>query len=56
VLRLVAQGLTNDEISARLFISPATTRTHVARAMGKTGAPDRAQLVILAYEAGEAGR
>lgn len=56
VLRLVAAGLSNDEIADRLVISPATARTHVARTMIKTGARDRAQLVILAYEAGEAGR
>lgn len=56
VFRLVAAGLSNDEISRELVVTPATTRTHVARAMSKTGARDRAQLVILAYEAGEAGR
>jgi len=55
VLRLVAKGLSNDEIARDLVISQATARTHVARAMIKTGARDRAQLVILAYEAGEAG-
>jgi DNA-binding NarL/FixJ family response regulator len=56
VFRLVAVGLSNDEISRELVITPATTRTHVARAMSKTGARDRAQLVILAYEAGEVRR
>jgi len=56
VLRLVAAGLSNDEIARELFISPATARTHVARSMIKTGARDRAQLVILAYEAGYVGR
>lgn len=56
VLRLVAAGLSNDEIARELYISPATARTHVARAMIKTGARDRAQLVILAYEAGQIGR
>ncbi|GAB3920644.1 DNA-binding response regulator [Microlunatus endophyticus] len=56
VLRMVAKGLSNDEIARDLVISQATARTHVARAMIKTGVRDRAQLVILAYEAGEAGR
>jgi DNA-binding NarL/FixJ family response regulator len=53
---LVAAGLSNTEIGERLFISPATAKTHVNRAMMKTGARDRAQLVYLAYEAGLAGR
>jgi DNA-binding NarL/FixJ family response regulator len=54
IVRLVAAGLSNDEIARDLVISPATARTHIARAMLKTGARDRAQLVIAAYEAGEA--
>jgi DNA-binding NarL/FixJ family response regulator len=49
---LVAEGLTNDEIAARLTISPATARTHVGRAMVKLGARDRAQLVVFAYQSG----
>jgi DNA-binding NarL/FixJ family response regulator len=52
VLVLVGEGLTNDEIAARLVISPATAKTHVSRTMLKAGARDRAQLVVLAYEAG----
>jgi DNA-binding NarL/FixJ family response regulator len=52
IVRLVAEGLTNDEIAARVFISPATARTHVSHAMGKLGARDRAQLVVFAYESG----
>ena len=52
VMSLVAAGLTNDEIAARLFISTATAKTHVNRAMAKLGARDRAQLVINAYESG----
>lgn len=52
VLVLVARGLTNDEIASELVISPATVKTHVARVMSKTGAHDRAQLVVCAYEAG----
>jgi DNA-binding NarL/FixJ family response regulator len=52
VLTLVAEGLTNDEIAGRLFISPATARTHVSRTMIKLGARDRAQLVVFAYQSG----
>jgi DNA-binding NarL/FixJ family response regulator len=52
VLVLVAEGLSNDEIAARLVISPATAKTHVSRTMIKLGARDRAQLVVCAYEAG----
>ncbi|WP_112134600.1 response regulator transcription factor [Glycomyces dulcitolivorans] len=53
---LVAAGLSNIEIGERLFISPATVKTHVNRAMMKTAARDRAQLVVFAYESGLAGR
>ncbi|WND39688.1 response regulator transcription factor [Streptomyces sp. BB1-1-1] len=49
---LAAQGLSNDEIAARLVISPATAKTHINRAMAKLHARDRAQLVVLAYESG----
>jgi DNA-binding NarL/FixJ family response regulator len=52
VVGLVAQGLTNDEIAAELFVSPATARTHVSRAMVKLHARDRAQLVVFAYQSG----
>ena len=52
VVALVAEGLSNDEIAARLVVSPATAKTHVSRAMGKLRARDRAQLVVLAYESG----
>jgi DNA-binding NarL/FixJ family response regulator len=52
VVALVAEGLSNDEIAARLFMSPATAKTHVSRAMGKLRARDRAQLVVMAYESG----
>lgn len=52
VMQLVAVGLTNAEIAARLFVSPLTTKTHVSRAMIKLGARDRAQLVVFAYETG----
>jgi DNA-binding NarL/FixJ family response regulator len=52
VLALVGQGLSNDEIGAALFLSPATARTHVSHAMAKLGARDRAQLVVIAYRTG----
>ena len=52
VLGLVGEGLTNDEIGARLHLSPLTAKTHVSRIMTKLGARDRVRLVITAYEAG----
>lgn len=52
VLALIGQGLSNDEIGAALFLSPATARTHVSRAMTKLAARDRAQLVVIAYQTG----
>jgi DNA-binding NarL/FixJ family response regulator len=52
VLALVAQGLSNDEIAARLYLSPLTTKTHVSHIMTKLCARDRAQLVVIAYESG----
>jgi DNA-binding NarL/FixJ family response regulator len=52
IVALVAEGLTNDEIARRLFISTATAKTHVSRAMIKLGARDRAQVVVIAYETG----
>jgi len=52
VLALVAQGLSNEEIAIRLYLSPLTTKTHVSHIMTKLGARDRAQLVVIAYESG----
>jgi DNA-binding NarL/FixJ family response regulator len=52
VLALVAAGLSNHEIAQHLVVSPATTKTHINRAMTKLDAHDRAQLVIIAYETG----
>jgi DNA-binding NarL/FixJ family response regulator len=52
VMALVAEGMSNDEIAARLFLSPLTSKTHVSRIMTKLNARDRAQLVVIAYESG----
>jgi DNA-binding NarL/FixJ family response regulator len=52
VVALVAEGLSNQEIAARLYVSPATAKTHVSRALAKLRARDRAQLVVIAYESG----
>jgi DNA-binding NarL/FixJ family response regulator len=52
IMALVAAGLSNREISDQLVISPATTKTHVNRAMTKLHARDRAQLVVFAYQSG----
>ena len=56
VLGLVARGLSNYEISAELFIGGGTTKTHVARILSKIGVRDRAQAIVLAFEAGLADR
>jgi len=52
VLVLVARGLSNSEIAERLFVTPATAKTHVARLLMKLDARDRAQLIVIAYESG----
>jgi DNA-binding NarL/FixJ family response regulator len=51
VLRLVAEGLSNSEIGARLHITPGTAKTHVGHLLAKLGARDRVQLAILALSA-----
>ena len=52
MVTLIAEGLTNDQIAERLYMSPATAKTHANRAMAKIGARDRAQVVVAAYESG----
>lgn len=52
VMGLVAKGLDNAQIAEQLFLSPATVKTHVSRAMTKLGVHGRAQLVVIGYESG----
>jgi DNA-binding NarL/FixJ family response regulator len=55
IVALVATGMSNAEIADHLTLSPLTVKTHANHAMTKLGARDRAQLVVLAYQAGLAG-
>jgi DNA-binding NarL/FixJ family response regulator len=52
VLAHVAKGWSNAEIAAKLYVTPATVKTHLSRLLMKLGARDRAQLIIVAYESG----
>lgn len=56
ILTLVGRGMSNAEMADHLVVSPLTTKTHVARLFQKLNVRDRAQLVVLAYEAGLVGR
>jgi DNA-binding NarL/FixJ family response regulator len=56
VLTLVARGWSNLEVAERLFITAATTKSHVSRLLMKLGARDRAQLIVMAYEVGLVSR
>ncbi|MGY1693407.1 response regulator [Geodermatophilus sp. SYSU D00814] len=55
VLRAMAEGLSNAEIAARVWLSPETVKTHVKAVLGKLGVRDRTQAVVWAYRTGFVG-
>jgi DNA-binding NarL/FixJ family response regulator len=52
VVRLVASGLSNAEIAARLYLSVATIKSHITRILARLGLRDRVQIAVFAYENG----
>jgi len=52
VVRLVATGLSNAEIAAKLYLSEATIKSHITRILAKLGLRDRVQIAVYAYEHG----
>ncbi|MET9490696.1 response regulator transcription factor [Nocardia sp. NPDC006630] len=52
VVAMVAEGMSNEEIAEKMYVSPLTVRTHVQRAMSKVGVQNRAQLVVIAFQSG----